>query len=95
MKTQNIRKFRIVQSEGVRDVSREIMFYNLDGIISVGYRVNSKQATQIRRWAAKTLKQYIITFRNKIFYCNPSYIMVAYVINYSSVFFRLSGGYIA
>ena len=45
-----IRNFRIVQKEGARDVSREIMFYNLDAIIAVGYRVNSKQATQFRRF---------------------------------------------
>jgi len=41
-----IRKIRIVQTEGKREVSREIDFYNLDMIIAVGYRVNSKQATQ-------------------------------------------------
>jgi len=43
-----IRKIRIVQTEGKREVSREIDFYNLDMIIAVGYRVNSKQATQFR-----------------------------------------------
>jgi hypothetical protein len=55
-----IRKFRIVQNEGGRDVSREVEFYNLDSIISVGYRVNSYQATQFRIWATKTLKEFII-----------------------------------
>ena len=55
-----IRKFRIVRQEGSRDVEREVQFYNLDAIIAVGYRVNSKQATQFRRWATETLKQYII-----------------------------------
>jgi hypothetical protein len=54
------RNFRAVQKEGNRDVEREVQFYNLDAIISVGYRVNSKQATQFRRWATETLKQYII-----------------------------------
>jgi hypothetical protein len=44
--TSTIRKFRIVQKEGKREVEREVDFYNLDVIISVGYRVNSKQATQ-------------------------------------------------
>ena len=54
------RKIRVVQREGTRDVSREIDFYNLDAIISVGYRVNSVQATQFRIWATQTLKEYII-----------------------------------
>ena len=54
------RKIRAVQKEGNRDVSREIDFYNLDAIIAVGYRVNSKQATQFRIWATKTLKEFII-----------------------------------
>lgn len=55
-----IRKIRIVQMEGKREVSREIDFYNLDAIIAVGYRVNSNQATQFRIWATKTLKEFII-----------------------------------
>lgn len=54
-----IRKIRIVQTEGKREVSREIDFYNLDMIIAVGYRVNSKQATQFRIWATKTLREFI------------------------------------
>lgn len=54
-----IRKNRIVQKEGNRDVSREVNFYNLDGIIAVGYRINSKKATQFRQWATKTLTEYI------------------------------------
>lgn len=52
-----IRKIRIVQREGNRDVSRDVDFYNLDAIIAVGYRVNSYQATQFRIWATKTLKE--------------------------------------
>jgi hypothetical protein len=55
-----IRKFQTVQTEGIRQVSREIIFYNLDAIISVGYRVNSTRATQFRIWATKTLKEYIV-----------------------------------
>jgi hypothetical protein len=55
-----IRKIRIVQKEGIRDVSRELDFYNLDAIIAIGYRVNSYQATQFRIWATKTLKEFII-----------------------------------
>lgn len=54
-----VRKFRIVQKEGKRKVTRNIDHYNLDMIISVGYRVNSKTATQFRKWATKTLKQHI------------------------------------
>lgn len=55
-----IRKIRIVQIEGGREVSREIDFYNLDAIIAVGYRVNSKEATKFRVWATQTLKEFII-----------------------------------
>jgi hypothetical protein len=54
-----ISKMEIVQNEGGRDVKRNIEFYNLDAIISVGYRVNSAKATQFRIWATKTLKEYI------------------------------------
>lgn len=49
-----------VQKEGNRNVQRQVRFYNLDAIISVGYRVNSIQATQFRIWATQTLKEYII-----------------------------------
>ncbi|WP_339610147.1 virulence RhuM family protein, partial [uncultured Roseivirga sp.] len=49
-----------VQKEGEREVSRNQKFYNLDAIISVGYRVNSAKATQFRIWATKTLKEFII-----------------------------------
>ena len=55
-----IRKFRIVQTEGSREVSRNIDFYNLDAIISVGYRVNSIRATQFRQWATQVLKEFAI-----------------------------------
>lgn len=55
-----IRKFRIVQNEGGHDVTRNINYYNLDAIISVGYRVNSIQATRFRQWATQTLKEYMI-----------------------------------
>ena len=57
---RTIRKFRIVQQEGERQVNREIDFYNLDAIISVGYRVNSVRATQFRQWATQVLKEYAI-----------------------------------
>jgi hypothetical protein len=55
-----IRKFRIVQKEGKRDVERLIDFYNLDVIISVGYRVRSHRGTQFRIWATERLKEYLI-----------------------------------
>ena len=48
-----------VQFEGNREVKRNLDFYNLDAIIAVGYRVNSKKATKFRQWATKTLKEYI------------------------------------
>ncbi|MSU75460.1 MAG: cell filamentation protein Fic [Candidatus Magasanikbacteria bacterium] len=53
-------KIAQVQNEGGRQVSREVEFYNLDTILSVGYRVNSAQATQFRIWATERLKEYII-----------------------------------
>ncbi len=55
-----IRKIRIVQREGTREVAREVDHYNLDVIISVGYRVNSQRATLFRVWATGTLKEYIV-----------------------------------
>ncbi len=55
-----IRKIRTIQYEGGRKVAREVNFYSLDAIISVGYRVNSRQATQFRIWATKTLGSFII-----------------------------------
>lgn len=55
-----VRKFRTVQQEGSRNVEREIEHYNLDVIISVGYRVKSPQGTQFRIWATQRLKEYII-----------------------------------
>jgi hypothetical protein len=59
-KTATSAKFAQVQKEGDREVKRNIEYYNLDAIISVGYRVNSGKATQFRIWATKTLKEYII-----------------------------------
>jgi hypothetical protein len=53
-------KIAHVRNEGNRQVSREVEFYNLDAILSVGYRVNSSQATQFRIWATERLKEYII-----------------------------------
>ncbi|MBP5724755.1 MAG: virulence RhuM family protein [Bacteroidales bacterium] len=53
-------KIRVVRQEGKRKVTRYIDFYNLDMIISVGYRVNSANATQFRRWATSVLKEYLL-----------------------------------
>ncbi|MFA5997334.1 MAG: virulence protein RhuM/Fic/DOC family protein [Candidatus Paceibacterota bacterium] len=55
-----IRNFRIVQKEGKREVERDVMHYNLDMILSTGYRVNSKKATAFRQWATKTLRSHIV-----------------------------------
>jgi len=55
-----IRKFRIVRSEGSRQVTRSIDHYNLDAIISVGYRVNSVRATQFRQWGTSVLRDFAI-----------------------------------
>ena len=59
-KTSTVRKFWTVQTEGKREVEREIDCYNLDVIISVGYRVKSVQGTQFRIFATQRLKEYII-----------------------------------
>ncbi|HZH70184.1 MAG TPA: RhuM family protein [Flavobacteriaceae bacterium] len=59
-KNSTTEKYSVVQKEGKRNVNRKITFYNLDAIISVGYRVNSKKGTQFRIWATKTLKDHLI-----------------------------------
>ncbi|WP_180764405.1 virulence RhuM family protein [Falseniella ignava] len=57
--SSTVSKMEIVRLEGSRQVKRDVDFYNLDAIIAVGYRVNSKQATRFRQWATRTLKEYI------------------------------------
>ena len=52
--------FSVVQTEGARQVKRKTKFYNLDAIISVGYRVNSLRATHFRIWATSVLKEYML-----------------------------------
>ena len=59
-RNSTISKMEIVRKEGSRNIKREIEFYNLDAIIAVGYRVNSKKATKFRIWATKILKEYIV-----------------------------------
>lgn len=58
--TSTTEDFSVVQTEGARQVKRKTKFYNLDAIISVGYRVNSRRATQFRIWATNVLKEYMI-----------------------------------
>lgn len=53
-------KYATVQREGDREVTREVEFFNLDAIISVGYRVNSRRGTQFRIWATRTLRQHLL-----------------------------------
>ena len=60
LKDSTVSKMEIVQQEGTRHIKREQNFYNLDAIISVGYRVNSRRATQFRIWATSILKEYMI-----------------------------------
>ena len=57
-KNSTVEKFSIVQKEGTRDVKRNVQYYNLDAVISVGYRVNSDRAIQFRRWATYILKEF-------------------------------------
>ena len=59
-KKSTTEEFSIVQKEGNREVSRNILYYNLDAVISVGYRVNSDKAIQFRRWATNILKEFSI-----------------------------------
>lgn len=55
-----IRKYRIVQDEGARQVSREVIHYNLQMIIAVGFKVNNQRAVQFRKWASQIVKDYTI-----------------------------------
>ncbi|WP_051413980.1 RhuM family protein [Desulfitobacterium metallireducens] len=59
MSSATIRKFRIVQKEGNRGVSREVEYYNLKMILAIGYRVRSHVGNQFRRWASEVLTEYM------------------------------------
>ena len=59
-KPATVRKFRTVQTEGTRNISRELDYFNLDMIISVGYRVQSHVATRFRQWATRHIREYIV-----------------------------------
>lgn len=59
-KNATVAKFATVQKEGSREVKRDVEYYNLDAIISVGYRVNSKEGVQFRKWASNVLKEHLI-----------------------------------
>ena len=67
LENSTIRKFRIVQKEGDREVARDISHYNLDMIISVGYRVNSKKATKFRQLATSLMLNYECLILNGTF----------------------------
>jgi prophage maintenance system killer protein len=58
--SSTVRKSRTVQQEGSRSVKREVEYYNLDAIISVGYRVNTKRGVQFRQWATRRLNDYLV-----------------------------------
>ena len=58
--SSTVKNFLTVQQEGTRNVKRMVIRYNLDAIIAVGYRINSKRATEFRIWATKVLKEYMI-----------------------------------
>lgn len=60
MDNSTVAKYATVQKEGNRDVTRKIEYYNLDAIISVGYRVKSKNGVIFRKWANKILNDYMI-----------------------------------
>lgn len=60
IKEATVKKILTVQKEGNRNVKRNIEYYNLDAIIAVGYRINSKKATEFRIWATRVLKEYMI-----------------------------------
>ena len=71
-----VAKFATVQNEGNRRVSRQLEYFNLDMILSVGYRVNSKKATKFRQWATKTLRKHLLqgytinkSRASAVFYC--------------------------
>ena len=58
-----VANFATVQMEGNREVERNVEYYNLDVIISVGYRIKSKRGVEFRRWANSVLKQYIYSYQ--------------------------------
>lgn len=57
---RTVSKMETVQIKGKRNIKRTIEYYNLDLVLSIGYRVNSKHATQFRQWATKTLRSHIL-----------------------------------
>ena len=59
-KKSTVAKFATIQQEGRRLITRHVEYYNLDAILSVGYRVNSKRGTQFRIWSTKVLKQHLV-----------------------------------
>jgi prophage maintenance system killer protein len=85
-----IRKFRIVQKEGNREVFRKVGFYNLDVIISVGYRVKSQQGTNFRIWATKVLKEHLLRKTSLINYKEKNLSSVVRLIGQVSAAYDLN-----
>ncbi|KUG26066.1 putative dna-binding protein in cluster with type i restriction-modification system [hydrocarbon metagenome] len=85
-----IRKFRIVQKEGKRDVERDVDFYNLDVIISVGYRVKSNQGTKFRIWATNVLRDHLLRKRPQLEYKDQDLVKVVKLIGSVSENYMLS-----
>jgi len=70
VKSATAKDFLAVQTEGKRQVERNLKHYNLDAIISVGYRVSSKRAVQFRQWATQRLREYLGMLLTACFTCN-------------------------
>lgn len=73
-----VSKMETVQLEGAREVKRKVEYYNLDLVLSIGYRVNSKQATHFRQWATQILKDHI----TKGYTINPERIKANHCLHY-------------
>ena len=76
-KMSTVAKNAIVQIEGNREITRKLMYYNLDAIIAVGYRVNSKRGTLFRIWDNQILKEYLlkgyVIYENRLTVSNENY----------------------
>lgn len=64
-----IRRYRIVQDEGARQIAREVEHYHLDAILAVGFRVRSHRGTQFRQWATARLSEYLVNVRSMFIAC--------------------------
>ena len=82
LEKSTVEKISVVQKEGNRNITRSLLFYNLDMIIAVGYRVNSKKATDFRIWATKILKEFYATVQNKFHYAITNKTVAEIIYNY-------------